>query len=233
MGDSGGPTDHGPTTEPAERSWYKKKRYIVPLGVVATLILIGLLAPGEEEDSEEVAVGSDRTAIAEVNETTRAERTTTEMPTSSAAPTSTAAKSTTTEISTTAAAKNTTTEISTTTAAPPPPDTTAAPTTAPPTTESAETAGERNARRKAEDYLAFTAFSRSGLIEQLEFEGFMREQAIYGVDAMDVDWNEQAAKKAEDYLSFSAFSRSGLIEQLEFEGFTRSEAEYGVSTTGL
>ena len=37
------------------------------------------------------------------------------------------------------------------------------------------------AAQKAEDYLGFTAFSRSGLIEQLEFEGFTREQAEYGV----------------------------------------------------
>lgn len=37
------------------------------------------------------------------------------------------------------------------------------------------------AAKAAENYLSFTAFSRSGLIEQLMFEGYTREQAEYGV----------------------------------------------------
>jgi hypothetical protein len=36
--------------------------------------------------------------------------------------------------------------------------------------------------KSAESYLDFTAFSRSGLIDQLEYEGFTTEQATYGVD---------------------------------------------------
>ncbi len=77
------------------------------------------------------------------------------------------------------------------------------------------------------------AFSRSGLIHQLEFESFTTEDATYGVDALAADWNEQAAKSAAGYLDVMAFSRSGLIHQLVFEGFTQDQAEYGVSTTGL
>ena len=76
------------------------------------------------------------------------------------------------------------------------------------------------------------AFSRSGLIEQLEFEGYSRSDAEFAVDNITVDWNEQAAKSAADYLSISSFSRAGLIEQLEFEGYTREEAEYGVTQAG-
>ena len=34
----------------------------------------------------------------------------------------------------------------------------------------------------ARDYLEVMAFSRSSLIEQLEFEGFTHSQAVYGVD---------------------------------------------------
>lgn len=117
----------------------------------------------------------------------------------------------------------------TTTTAPPP--TTAPPATAPPAP--AETMGQSNARESAASYLDFKAFSRSGLIKQLEFEGFSTADATYGVDALHVDWNEQAAKSAAEYLDFKAFSRSGLIDQLVFEGFSRAEAEYGVSTTGL
>jgi hypothetical protein len=96
-----------------------------------------------------------------------------------------------------------------------------------------ETASQRNARLKAGDYLDFTSFSRSGLIQQLEFEGFTPDDAAYGVDALNVDWNDQAAKKAAEYLDFTSFSHSGLVDQLVFEGFTRAQAEYGVSTTGL
>ena len=96
-----------------------------------------------------------------------------------------------------------------------------------------ETAGQENARKKADDYLDVSAFSRSGLIKQLEFEGFSNADATYAVDAITVSWNEQAAKKAKDYLDISAFSKSGLIDQLLFEGFTQAQAEYGVGTTGL
>jgi len=76
------------------------------------------------------------------------------------------------------------------------------------------------------------AFSREGLIDQLEFEGFTRQEAEYGVDQSGANWNEQAALKAEEYLNLMAFSREGLIDQLEFEGFTRQEAEYGVQSVG-
>ena len=37
------------------------------------------------------------------------------------------------------------------------------------------------AAKSAKDYLDFSSFSRSGLIEQLEFEGYTSEQAEYGV----------------------------------------------------
>lgn len=43
-------------------------------------------------------------------------------------------------------------------------------------------AGHINAAKKAEDYLNSMAFSRSGLIEQLEYEGFTHEQAVYGAE---------------------------------------------------
>jgi Host cell surface-exposed lipoprotein len=92
---------------------------------------------------------------------------------------------------------------------------------------------EENAIGSAESYLDFSAFSRSGLIDQLEYEGFSTADATTAVDSITVDWNEQAAKSAESYLEFSTFSRSGLIDQLEYEGFTAAQAAYGVSQTGL
>lgn len=94
------------------------------------------------------------------------------------------------------------------------------------------TLSQQNALRKANSYLDFMAFSRQGLIEQLEHEGFSTEDAVFAVDNCGADWNEQAAKKAQDYLDFMAFSRDGLIEQLLYEGFTQEQAEYGVSQVG-
>lgn len=91
------------------------------------------------------------------------------------------------------------------------------------------TNGEKNALKKAHDYLDFTAFSHQGLIEQLEYEGFTYAESKYAADNCGADWNEQAVKKAKQYLDFTSFSRTGLIEQLEYEGFTHEQASYGVS----
>lgn len=95
------------------------------------------------------------------------------------------------------------------------------------------TVSQQNAQRKAADYLNYTAFSKSGLIDQLEFEGFSKADATWGVEQLDVDWNEQAALKAADYLDYTSFSKAGLIDQLVFEGFTKKQATYGAGTTGL
>lgn len=90
-----------------------------------------------------------------------------------------------------------------------------------------------NALRSAQSYLSFMAFSYSGLIEQLEYEGYSTEDATFAADYCGADWNEQAAKSAASYLDFMAFSRSGLIDQLLYEGFTTEQAEYGVNSVGL
>lgn len=95
------------------------------------------------------------------------------------------------------------------------------------------TAGQRNALRSADSYLNFTAFSYTGLIEQLEYAGYTQEEAKYAADNCGADWMEQAAKSAKTYLSFMGFSRSGLIEQLEYAGFTHEQAVYGVEQNGL
>ena len=95
------------------------------------------------------------------------------------------------------------------------------------------TLSQQNARRAAENYLKYMPFSRSGLIDQLEFEGYSTADATYAVDVLKVNWYKQAELKAADYLKYMPFSRQGLIDQLLFEGFTPSEAEYGVSKVGL
>lgn len=95
------------------------------------------------------------------------------------------------------------------------------------------TLSQKNAINKAEDYLDYTAFSKSGLIEQLEFEGFPSDEATFAVNNIKVDWKEQAEKKAKDYLDYTSFSRSSLIEQLQFEGFSTEEATYGADKVGI
>ncbi|MDO4633177.1 MAG: Ltp family lipoprotein [Eubacteriales bacterium] len=94
------------------------------------------------------------------------------------------------------------------------------------------TLGMKNALSKANRYLELMSFSYSGLIDQLEYAGFTKEEATYAADNCGADWNEQAAKKAKSYLEISAMSRSRLIEQLEYTGFTTEQAEYGAAAVG-
>jgi hypothetical protein len=94
-------------------------------------------------------------------------------------------------------------------------------------------ASQQQAVQKAKDYLGYDAFSRTGLIKQLEYDHFSEDDATYAVDSITVDWNQQAAKKAKDYLGYDSFSHDGLINQLEYDGFTASQAEYGVTAAGL
>ncbi|MCO1339735.1 hypothetical protein BJH93_12660 [Kocuria polaris] len=97
----------------------------------------------------------------------------------------------------------------------------------------AGTVSQQNALRSAQNYLDFAPFSRTGLIDQLEFEDYSTDDATWAVDRLEVDWNEQAAESAKNYLDFMAFSRQGLIDQLVFEGFTQKQAMYGADQTGL
>lgn len=94
------------------------------------------------------------------------------------------------------------------------------------------TLGERNALKKAKSYISVGDFSYSSLIEQLEYEGYSHDEAIYGADNCGADWNAEAAGKANSYMDAMAFSRKGLIDQLLYEGFTQEQAEYGAASVG-
>jgi len=94
------------------------------------------------------------------------------------------------------------------------------------------TLGEENAVKKANQYLKYSAFSKTGLVKQLEYEGFSNSESNYAVNHIQVDWDEQAVKKAKQYLKYSAFSRTRLIDQLEYEGFTHDQAVYAVGQVG-
>lgn len=101
-----------------------------------------------------------------------------------------------------------------------------------PTPTPKPTTGEPNALRSAKDYLKYMPFSYSGLIGQLEYEGFTTEEATYAADNCGADWYEQAEKSAASYLKYSAFSYTGLIDQLEYEGFTSDQATQAADNCG-
>lgn len=86
----------------------------------------------------------------------------------------------------------------------------------------------QRAVQAARSYLEWSGFSRSGLIDQLEYEGFSNAVATKAVDSLDLNWTSQAKKKAQSYLEWGHFSRSELIHQLEFEGFSSTQATRAV-----
>jgi hypothetical protein len=103
----------------------------------------------------------------------------------------------------------------------------------------AATTAQRQAIGSAHDYLRFSAFSKQGLIDQLDSkygEGYSKRVATYAVNHISVNWNKQATRSAREYLRYSHFSRAGLIDQLESpygEKFTHAQAVYGVNHVGL
>ena len=109
-----------------------------------------------------------------------------------------------------------------------PPVETSAAAVDPPTPVSAS-----NASRMARQYIEYTAFSPSGLVEQLEFEGFTNAEATAAVQGLSVDWSAQASRMAKEYLEYSAFSRSGLVDQLVYEGFAVEQANAAADSVGL
>ena len=81
--------------------------------------------------------------------------------------------------------------------------------------------------KHAKMYLNVSAFSYSGLVEQLRYEGRSESEAKEAIDCLTVDWNKQALKSATSYLKVSGFSFKRLSEQLMYEGFSEDEAWYG------
>ncbi len=103
---------------------------------------------------------------------------------------------------------------------------------APAPSNDSPTVSQANALERAQSYLSFMPFSREGLIEQMEYEEFSHDDAVYAVDHCGADWMAQAVAKAKSYLDVTAFSYTGLIEQLEYEGFTHEEAVHGADSCG-
>ncbi|WP_241068398.1 Ltp family lipoprotein [Achromobacter insuavis] len=98
---------------------------------------------------------------------------------------------------------------------------------------------QKNAVRSAKQYLSFSGFSRSGLIQQLSSDagdGYKVADATIAVDSLKVDWNKQAARSAQNYVDMTGFSCKGLIQQLSSSAgdrYTKSEATYGAKAVGV
>lgn len=82
----------------------------------------------------------------------------------------------------------------------------------------------------AKYYLSsFLSYSKPLLIERLEKDGYIHENAVYAADNCGADWNEQAVKRTKDYLSFEPHSYNKLLEILtSIEKFTYDQAIYGI-----
>ena len=87
----------------------------------------------------------------------------------------------------------------------------------------------RQALKKAESYLDFSAFSKEELRGQLEYHEFSQEAIQFALDNVEADWYAEAVEQAESYLSYASFSREDLRGQLEYEKFTEDEIEYALN----
>jgi len=94
------------------------------------------------------------------------------------------------------------------------------------------TVTQKNVMASAKSYLNYSGFSYKGLIEQLEYEKYTHEDAVWAADNCNADWNEEALESAKSYIDYSGFSYTGLIGQLEYEGFTTEQATYGADNCG-
>lgn len=80
----------------------------------------------------------------------------------------------------------------------------------------------------AYSYLDYTSFSKSGLYDQLIYEGYPEDAAQYAIDNVNTDWNENALQTAINYLEYTSFSDQGLYDQLIYEGYTNEQAQYAM-----
>ncbi|HZK09767.1 MAG TPA: Ltp family lipoprotein [Clostridia bacterium] len=98
--------------------------------------------------------------------------------------------------------------------------------------ESLEEFDKENAKKLAEENARYSNYSKTGLIELLEYEGLSSEAAKYGVESIEagLDWKERAKNTAETYLTYQAASEKGLREVLEYEGFEKDQVEFAIKS---
>lgn len=104
--------------------------------------------------------------------------------------------------------------------------------TDPSTPSEPSTTEQQNALAEALSYLDIFPMSYEELVDQLEYDGYSHEAAIFAADHCGANWTEQALKSAISYLDFTAFSYTGLYDQLIYEKFTSEQAQYAVDHCG-
>ena len=90
----------------------------------------------------------------------------------------------------------------------------------------------QNCYDQAMSYLDFMAFSRNGLIQQLQHDGYTDQAISNALDLLEkyyVSWDTEAVKKAQEYMETFSFSQQRLYEQLIHDGFTEEQANYSAS----
>jgi|GEM_PF-2124711 hypothetical protein len=97
---------------------------------------------------------------------------------------------------------------------------------------------QQSAVEEAKQYLSTEAFSRQGLIDQLDSpdgSGYSVNDATVAVDSLTVNWNTEAVQAAKEYLATEPFSCNNLIAQLDSPDgseFTVAQATYGAQHAG-
>ncbi len=102
------------------------------------------------------------------------------------------------------------------------------------------TIAQQNAINSAQAYLGTgVGYSRFGLIRLLVSQaggGFARADAVFAVEHILVNWQEEAVLAAREYLADGGSSREGLFRRLGTragEGFTHAQATYAADAVGL
>ena len=105
-------------------------------------------------------------------------------------------------------------------------------------TGSSLTQQQQSAVQSANEYLSTQAFSKQGLIDQLDSaagSGYSVSDATVAVDSLTVNWNAEAVQAAKEYLQTQPFSCNNLINQLDSSAssqFTVAQATYGATKAG-
>lgn len=90
----------------------------------------------------------------------------------------------------------------------------------------AATRGQKEALESAKSYIKYLSFSKEGLRDQLDYEGFSKKEINYAIKKCKANWKKECLESAKSYLKTSGFSKKGLKEQLEYEGYTKKEIKY-------
>lgn len=85
---------------------------------------------------------------------------------------------------------------------------------------------------QAKEVLEKSNQSRAYLIQTLIYEGFTREEAVYAVDSLDINWETQATMLLKSYLASTPDSKVGATAYLrEFWEFADEEIDYALTQT--